>query len=232
MRFRAEDAITQIDEAISRFEAIKKRHTVYTSEGNYIETREELTAEVVILLRNTYLRLAPNGEDNLNDLLKGLNDIYYTYATATMNRLAAALRVLRGEYASGRLRNFRELVTSDVFSDFLEMAEHLLTDDGYKDPAAVLAGGVLEQHVRKLCEKHSVPTTTVGKDGSAVPKKLDTMNADLAKADVYGKNDQKQVVAWAGIRNAAAHAKYDEYTADQVRLMIQGVRDFMARNPG
>ena len=57
------------------------------------------------------------------------------------------------------------------------------------------------------------------------------MNAELAKARVYGGNDQKQVVAWADIRNDAAHAHYDNYTAPQVSLMIQGIRDFMARNP-
>ena len=34
----------------------------------------------------------------------------------------------------------------------LEMAEHLLAAD-YKDAAAVLGGGVLEEHLRQLCKK-------------------------------------------------------------------------------
>lgn len=87
----------------------------------------------------------------------------------------------------------------------------------------MLAGGVLEQHLRKLCDKHGVAL-------SAKPK-LETMNTGLAKAGVYGKNEQKQVTAWAGIRNDAAHAEYSRYTGEQVALMAQGIRHFMATYP-
>jgi hypothetical protein len=57
------------------------------------------------------------------------------------------------------------------------------------------------------------------------------MNADLAKASAYNLTVQKQVTAWAGIRNDAAHANYSNYDAQQVKLMIQGVRDFVAKYP-
>lgn len=137
--------------------------------------------------------------------------------------LEGILNALRQDYAAGRMRTIQERVRSDVFSDFLEMAEYLIEDEGLKDPAAVLASGVLEQHLRKLCDKHSV----------TVPAKatIDPMNNELAKANIYGKNEQKQILAWAGIRNSAAHAKYHEYTADQVKLMIQGIRLFLTTYP-
>jgi hypothetical protein len=64
-------------------------------------------------------------------------------------RLQGVLRALRADYEAGRLQSFQELVHADLFSDFLEMAEYFL-QEGYKDPAAVIAGGVLEQHLRKL----------------------------------------------------------------------------------
>ena len=84
-----------------------------------------------------------------------------------------------------------------------------LVGDGYKDAAAVMAGGVLEEHLRKLC----------GKFGCVLPAKpkLDAMNADLAKVTAYSKNDQKQVTAWAGIRNDAAHGDYGKYGEGEVR---------------
>jgi hypothetical protein len=113
------------------------------------------------------------------------------------------------------------LIHADLFSDFLEMAEYF-QDEGFKDPAAVLAGSVLEEHLRKLCGKHGITVP-------ARPK-LDTMNADLAKAYAYDKNEQKSVTAWAGIRNDAAHGKFTNYTKDQVKLMILGIRDFIARH--
>ena len=64
---------------------------------------------------------------------------------------------------------------------------------------------------------------------SGKPKKADSMNNDLAFADVYSKLDQKNVTAWLDLRNKAAHGKYDEYNADQVRNLLVGVREFAAR---
>ncbi len=57
------------------------------------------------------------------------------------------------------------------------------------------------------------------------------MNSDLAKATAYKKNDQKQVTAWAGLRNDAAHGEYNNYTEGEVKLMVAGIRDFLSRNP-
>ena len=107
------------------------------------------------------------------------------------------------------------------------MAEHLL-ESGYKDPAAVMAGSVLEEHVRQLCSKNGIEIED-DREGKLVPRKADRMNADLAKADVYTKLDQKLVTAWLDLRNHAAHGKYEIYSAEQVRQMITGVLEFMAR---
>jgi hypothetical protein len=61
-------------------------------------------------------------------------------------------------------------VAAEVFTDFIEMAEHLL-EQGYKDPAAVVAGSVLEEHLRQLCHKNAIDTVTVDSSGKANPKK-------------------------------------------------------------
>ena len=104
------------------------------------------------------------------------------------------------------------------------MAEHL-SNQGYKDPAAVLVGSVLEEHLRKLCLKNSLPVLV-----GVTHKKADSLNADLAGASVYSKLDQKSVTAWLDLRNKAAHGRYTDYTKDQVQLMLDGVRNFMARH--
>jgi hypothetical protein len=105
------------------------------------------------------------------------------------------------------------------------MVEYLLSE-GYKDPAAVILGGVIEEYLRKLCDKNEIPTT-VGKKF----KKADTMNNELATANVYSKLDQKSITTWLDLRNKAAHGKYSEYTKEQVDNMLQGYREFMTRNP-
>lgn len=55
---------------------------------------------------------------------------------------------------------------------------------------------------------------------------MDALNAALAKAGVYNLLVQKQVTAWADLRNKAAHAHWDQYDAEQVTQMLAGVRKF------
>jgi hypothetical protein len=150
-------------------------------------------------------------------------------ASARVREMLGILRALKEDVETGYLTTLREHIHADVFSDFLEMAEHLLSD-GYKDPAAMLVGGVLEQHLCQLCRKHHMPIEVDPGNGPR-PKKADAMNADLAKQAVYNKLDQKNVTAWLDLRNKAAHGKYDEYSAGHVALILQGVRDFVARYP-
>ncbi|NJM43360.1 MAG: hypothetical protein HC858_04165 [Brachymonas sp.] len=143
--------------------------------------------------------------------------------------LFGVVEALRSDVASGYLLSVKELIHGELFTDFLDMAEHLL-NEGYKDASAVIAGSSLEAHLKKLCVKHSISLTTASSSGSK-PKKADGINADLAIAQAYSKLDQKNVVAWLGLRNSAAHGDYHCYTNDQVKNFISGVRDFVKRTP-
>ena len=126
------------------------------------------------------------------------------------------------------LKSYRELIHGELFSDYIEMARHLISE-GYKDPAAVISGSTLESHLRNLCDNASIKVT-FEKDGNEVNKKADTLNADLARENIYSKLDQKNITAWLDLRNKAAHGRYDEYTIEQVALLIDGIDDFIARN--
>lgn len=177
--------------------------------------------------------------DDLSDLGEGIHAEVNAIVTATIDRLAPAgsvyrngrvlrdkvgsLRALRRDYDEGYLSTVQGLIRAELFADFLEMAGHLL-EQGYKDPAAVLVGGVLEEHLRALCSARSIPVEVSGR-----PKKTDTMNSDLSRAGVYNKLDQKNVTAWLDLRNKAAHGQYDEYTREQVGTMLSGVSEFTAR---
>jgi hypothetical protein len=139
----------------------------------------------------------------------------------------AILLSIQNEIEGGWVFSVKQLISAEIFSDFLEMAEHLLSQ-GYKDPAAVMIGSVLEENLRQLCAINEIDVE-LEKDGSLFPKKADRLNSDLAKAEVYTKLDQKAVTMWLDLRNKAAHGKYEEYTKDQVELMSQGVTEFLAR---
>ena len=99
--------------------------------------------------------------------------------------------------------------------------------EGYKDPAAVLAGSTLEVHLRELCVSNNIDTDVLNSKGATISKKADVMNSDLTKAGIYSSAYQKQVSAWLGLRNSAAHGKYSDYKVEEVSLMLQGIRQFI-----
>jgi hypothetical protein len=172
-------------------------------------------------------RLAPPGSLYANNLQRYEAQLASGVIAISMALQAARgmLEALKHDYGSGYLQSVIELIHADIFADFLDMADYLL-QQGYKDPAAVVTGSVLEEHLRKLCIKHGIPV--VKADGS--PKNADALNSDLAATGIYSKLDQKSVTAWQDLRNKAAHGKYSEYSKEQVTLMLQGVREFVSRN--
>jgi HEPN domain len=123
------------------------------------------------------------------------------------------------DFDAGLLTDMRALITAEVFADFIEQAEHLL-EAGYYVPAASLTGAVLEDTLRKLCDKNkiSVPDVT----------KIDRLNADLAKAGIYDKLIQKRIIALADIRNNADHGHFDKFRREDVEDMVKWVRSFTA----
>jgi len=133
---------------------------------------------------------------------------------------------LRDDIKSGWTQSVLEMVHADTHSDYLEMAASLL-ESAHKDAAAVIAGTALEVHIRALCAKSGVGTVL----SNGAPMKADAMNTELKKEGVYNEAQRKQVSAWMGLRNSAAHGDYGDYDRQQVRLLVDGVRDFMLKYP-
>jgi hypothetical protein len=140
--------------------------------------------------------------------------------------IVGVAQALRDDLRAGYLQRFSEIVHAEVFSDFLDMAQHL-NATGYKDPAAVIAGSTLESHLKELATKNAIATS----DPPGRPVKADKLNADLAKAGAYGILDQKSITASLDLRNKAAHGKYSEYTKEQVDNLMSSIADFIKRNP-
>lgn len=128
---------------------------------------------------------------------------------------------VKDDFESGSIFNLRRLVEAELFDEFLEQAEHLL-EAGYFQPAAVVAGSVLEDGLRKLCDANNI----------SVPDKpkLDWMNSELAKNAVYPKLVQKKITTIADLRNSAAHGKWDEFDISDVESMLRDVRDIMTKH--
>lgn len=120
----------------------------------------------------------------------------------------------------------KELHHAEIFEDHLEMAEHFL-DHKFKDASAIIAGSVLESHLRQLAVANEIKTV----DDRGKPISINTITTELRKAEVFSLSQEKQLNAWQNIRNDAAHGDYDKVELNQIRPMIDGIRNFMIQYP-
>jgi hypothetical protein len=145
--------------------------------------------------------------------------------TDSMKSAVGILKAAKEDYEKGYLFDLRKLVEAEIFDDLLEQAEQLLKE-GYFIPAAVLAGCVLEDGLRKLCDRESITLPD--------QPKLNWMNDELAKKTVYNALTKKSVTSLSALRNDAAHGKWVGLTGrdaqqmkDEVGRMIPAVRSFL-----
>jgi len=213
---RAEELIQKGEQVLSTTRSGSRMTPAYVDSAALAEFR---TSSLAFLSR-TFGEKSPN--------FKEFSRIRSIKVSAVREGIAI-LRASKEELEGGWLITTKGLLSAEIFSDFLEMAEHLLAEN-YKDAAAVITGSVLEEHLRQLAQKHGIDVT-FEKSGRRVPKKADLLNAELAKAGVYNKLDQKNITALLDLRNKAAHGHYEEYNKSQVELMHQSVLDFMSRVP-
>ncbi len=89
------------------------------------------------------------------------------------------MQSIKHEIEGGWLTGVRNLITADISSDFIEMAEHLLKE-GYEDAAAVITGSVLEDSLRKLALSQGLPIT----NEKGKPLTIEPINVELAKKEV------------------------------------------------
>ncbi len=170
-----------------------------------------------VKVKNLLSKVCGKESQHFHQFEKTEDTVYYN-AYTMFKDLKAVFLAAKEDFEGGYLASMRTLVQAEVFDSELEQADELLRK-GYSTAAAVIAGVVLETALRELCDQKCIPHG-----------KLDKMNADLTKADVYTKLVQKQITTWANIRNSAAHGKPDEFTEQDVINMIRDVRQFLANH--
>ncbi len=129
------------------------------------------------------------------------------------------IEAAKKDFESGILFDMRSLITAELLGDFIEQAEGLL-EAGYYIPAASLAGAILEDTLRKLCDKNgiTIPEST----------KINNLNSELLRADVYDKLINKRIIALADVRNNADHGHFEKFSKSDVEDMVKWIRGFAA----
>jgi hypothetical protein len=108
-------------------------------------------------------------------------------------------------------------------TDLMEQVERLLQDKKVVPAAPVmLAGAALEELLRSMIDR-------AGLKPRAKPS-IGTYATALRAAELITAQEMKDVTAWAGLRNDAAHGHFDRIELANARLMQQGVNPFMQKH--
>jgi hypothetical protein len=112
----------------------------------------------------------------------------------------------------------------DVVSDLLDQAGRLLdSKDVHPAAPAVLIGATLEEFLRTWVDAEGLSL------GSRKPG-IQAYSDALREGDLITKQDAKDLVSWAGVRNHAAHGDWAEVSdRARVQLMLEGVNLFMRK---
>ncbi len=214
----SKDIVNQIDILIAEFVRAKNA-TRYDDLSGGLPDNELINIHT--RMRAAIERLAPRGSSYLKDSaeVKGFHG-------SKVIKYVGILQALKADYEAGYLHRVEDLIQADVYENFLEMAEELLNKK-YKDPAAVVAGSTLEEHVRKLAGNAAIPLLDI----KLKKRKFDELSIELVKSGIFPESQRKILVGWYSIRNEAAHGNYVNVIDTDVKYMIQGIREFMVRVP-
>jgi len=215
--------LTQLNKIITEFDLLKSK-SKYDDLSDITNRNIEDINKLVSNSKATIARITGINSEYYKDVCAAL-DTNKHYGTK-LRLVIGVVKALTYDLENDYLKNLHSLIQSDVFSDYLDMASYLLSE-GYKDPAAVIIGSTLEVHIRELCKTNSIDTETENNKGKMIAKKADAMNTDLAKGSIYSSAYQKQVTAWLDIRNSAAHGHYSKYSEQEIKLMLDGIRQFI-----
>ena len=149
-----------------------------------------------------------------------------TQATASRTRrgmgiLAAAEKELRGDW----LETTAGALTRDILADMLRLAKGHL-DEKRPRAAAIVAGAVLEKHLRGLCLAKGIRIyNEVG--NKAVDKKGLQLAGEAYKKKLFERNDNKAILAWLASCEQAADPRGKEPGMDEVKSMLGGLASLL-----
>jgi len=132
--------------------------------------------------------------------------------------MGSMMERLLKEIEGGFLTTIENHAIAVTFDDFLDHGTEYLKH-GRKDEAAVVAGIVFEDTIRRICRVLGVTENGVA---------LNTLIDELAKQNVLTALKAKRARAASGLRTSAAHARWEEIQLSDVKPVIEFTRELMA----
>lgn len=135
----------------------------------------------------------------------------------TVQKLLGLLQSVFEEMKHGLMKKAEYVFVASTFDEFLDHASEF-HKAGKKIESSVLASAVFEDAVRRLAMK-----MTVEQAGRA----LDAVIDDLTKCGAVTQVKAKRWKSYAGVRNSALHAQWEDFDIRDVGEMIKGTREII-----
>ena len=141
----------------------------------------------------------------------------FDHEVAATMRFVTQYHILKAARAviADELSNISAMLEARLFDSELEAASSL-AEKGHLRAAGVVAGVVLEAHLKAVCERKSIEIK--GKHPT-----LADYNDSLRTASVYDVSRWRKNQHLADLRNLCGHKKEREPTIEDVRELIEGV---------
>jgi uncharacterized protein YutE (UPF0331/DUF86 family) len=168
---------------------------------------------------NIVMLLAPTGSYFREELARiTTNEELKTGAPwVLVQKMLGLVTSLNDEANHGLLHKLEYIVVATAFDDFLDHAATFHRGNRARE-AALLAAVVLEDAVKRIAAKNSVPCEGVS---------LDQLVDELVKADVFTPVKAKRIKGYAGVRNAALHAEWENSDIRDAGELIAGTRELI-----
>ena len=114
------------------------------------------------------------------------------------------------------LADIKGVLQADLFDSEMDAAKELLRN-GYLRPSGVVAGVVLEGHLKKVCLDHGLK---VGKDST-----ISTLNDALKDGGVIDVPQWRRIQHLGDLRNLCSHKKERDPTTEDVQMLLDGVNE-------
>jgi len=137
--------------------------------------------------------------------------------STVVKKMLGLLKAAKEEWEHGLLGRVEYIVAAATFDDFLDHAASYHKGNR-KIESAVLASAVLEDTMKRVASKNGI-------DPSG--KTLEPLIDELVKTGVLTLVKAKRIRGWAGVRNHALHAEWDEFDIRDVGELIKGTRELI-----
>jgi hypothetical protein len=201
---------------------VKERIEHLIAEASELTQNYAIQMAWLIAAQNTVQLVCPLEANPYHTQMKTVIADRMTRPQSKVPQVSALLTRLLEEIEGGLLTTIENHAIAVTFDDFLDHGAEYLKR-GRKDEAAVIAGIVFEDTIRRICRVLEIPENRVP---------LEALIAELVKRDAMTELKAKRARAAAGLRTSAAHARWDEIDLGDVAPVIELTKELIEAHLG